>query len=122
MCDCRVSSSSYSCWIPPLTVRRPIIPLPPSGPTGSLIIQKLARGADDTFLYNITPPAGGITNTSITTVGETGSVTILNVIPGNYTVTEIVPINWTPVGPTMIVGIVPPNGSSIVTFINEFSR
>lgn len=63
--DC---SNSYSCWVPSFNVLHPpIVTASPALP--ALTIRVITIGGDDTFTLNISPAAGGLTTTTITTVG-----------------------------------------------------
>jgi hypothetical protein len=83
---------------------------------GDLVIDKTTSGDDGTFNFTITPPAGGISSTSITTVGSTGSATIPNVVSGTYIITEAGQTGWT--GTTGTTTVVPPGGTGFVAFFN----
>jgi len=58
--------------------------------TGSLTVTKLTNGGNDTFSFS-----GDVGNFNITTSEGTGSMTFNNLVPGNYTITEInLPSGW----------------------------
>jgi len=62
---------------------------------GTLIVQKIAQGGDDTFGFGSfsLPPPSDVFN--IVTSGGTGSVTIPNLVPGIFDVAEVgIPPGW----------------------------
>jgi hypothetical protein len=61
---------------------------------GSLVITKNTTGGDGTFHFT-SSDIPGYASFTITTTGGTGSVTIPNLAPGTYHVTETVPSGWT---------------------------
>jgi hypothetical protein len=85
---------------------------------GTLIIEKQSIGNNGTFDFIIEPPAGGISFTSITTsvTGAIESLIINNVVPGDYTITELGQTGWT--GDGSRYTIVPAGATSTVSFIN----
>lgn len=62
-------------------------PSPPTGP-GTLRIQVCSIGADGTSTFNMSPPAGGVSTVTITTIGGSRFIDIPNVDPGTYTITQ----------------------------------
>jgi hypothetical protein len=101
-----MSCCSYSCWIPEFK----------KTPT-TLVINKTVlgfTGFDDTFVYQINPPIGPA---SITTLGGVGSFTTSNVTVGQtYSITEQLPPFWILIsGPTSFT-IAP--GTNSITFVN----
>lgn len=83
---------------------------------GTLIIEKTAMGHDGVFQFSITPPAGGISNTQVSTSSGRGSMTINGVLPGNYIVRELQQVGWT--GSTETLVTVPLGGIGIAPFLN----
>ncbi len=85
---------------------------------GMLQIVKNATGGDGTFNFTATGPSS-VSPQSITTVGGTGSVSVL-VTAGNYNVTEgALPAGWISNDPSLIKNVtVPINGTGTVTYSN----
>lgn len=76
---------------------------------------------DDTFDFTINPAINGITEFSITTTGGTGCYEILNVPPGDYTITELPLGGWTGVPPNPQVATVVADQTTTVTFVNQYN-
>jgi len=99
----------------------------PSDPTipfgnqelGSLEIIKNTTGGNGTFTYAISGGPTTVTDKNITTSGGTGSVTVHDLLPGDYTVTENnLPAGWEVVGNTQEIITVPTGGTGTATFTN----
>lgn len=97
--------SDYNCWIPPNKKSR----------TGSILIQKITsnQAFDTTFNFVISPLAGGISQFSIfLNAASTGSFMIMNVLPGDYTITELGTTGWE---------VSSPNPQTISVVVNQMT-
>jgi hypothetical protein len=62
---------------------------------GEIIVTKWTTGGDSTFNFTSSGTGGGVGSFSMTTSDSVAVKSIVNVLPGTYTITEIVPPGWT---------------------------
>lgn len=89
----------------------------------NLTINKISNRFDDTFDFVIAG-TGPVINTSITTVGNTGSVGLTGLSPGVYTITELPQPNWVPLTPPGGIAVLTlsPGVTSSITYVNLFQE
>ena len=87
--------------------------------TGSLTIEKEAIGGNSTFSFT---GSNGIGSFTITTTGNTGSVTFPNLTPGSYTVTETAKAGWTQTSSDCSAVAVSAGGDATCTIVNTNNK
>jgi hypothetical protein len=87
--------------------------------TGSLTVQKIARGGHGTFTFT---GDGGIGSFQITTATSTGSQTFSNLAPGTYHVTEATTTGWTITSNGCSAIVVAASGTAQCTITNTIHK
>lgn len=86
---------------------------------GTLVITKTSNGGTGDFSFTINPAIPGFgdsLNIATQTPGETETVTIFNVLSGDYLITELGQTGWT--GATGVTTTVPVGGTGTAAFTN----